>query len=194
LRAVRIKAKKMRNWLKTALFISAFSPCLISIALARMWDRGPTMDAAYYAFAGFIGILFVRYVVDAIRWKGESFPFVAKKVEANDALMLGVIVTYFLPFLGKAADITFGVVLAIMAVVCLAMWVSTSILPNPVLRLLNYRFYKAESASGVVYTLITQRELLDPKDIRKPVSAHQEVCPRGERRDDRKPDQYPQAG
>lgn len=32
--------------------------------------------------------------------------------------------------------------------------------------MLNYRFYKAESVNGVVYTLITQRDLLDPKEVK----------------------------
>ncbi|MEE7476622.1 hypothetical protein [Methylobacterium hispanicum] len=80
--------------------------------------------------------------------------------------MLGVIVTYFIPFIGKAADITVGVVLAILALVGAALWMSSSILPNPVLRVLGYRFYKAETANGVVYTLITQRDLLDPRHVR----------------------------
>lgn len=160
------EARGMRNALKTVMFVSALSPSLISVALARLWDRGPTWDALWYALAGCAGILLIRYIVDALRWNGETFPISLKKVEANDALMLGVIVTYFIPFIGKAADITVGVVLAILALVGAALWMSSSILPNPVLRVLGYRFYKAETANGVVYTLITQRDLLDPRHVR----------------------------
>ena len=56
--------------------------------------------------------------------------------------------------------------LAILALVGAALWMSSSILPNPVLRVLGYRFYKAETANGVVYTLITQRDLLDPRHVK----------------------------
>lgn len=162
----RVMRTGMRNYLKTIMFVSALSPSLISVSLARVWDHGPAWDAAYYAVAGCAGILLTRYIVDALRWNGETFPVTLKKVEANDALMLGVIVTYFIPFLGKAADITVGAVLAILALVGVALWFSSAILPNPVLRVLGYRFYKAESANGVVYTLITQRDLLDPRQVR----------------------------
>lgn len=155
----------MRNWVRTLLFLSAFSPCLVTIALSRIWDRGLTWDSAYYLFFGLLGILTVRYVVDAIRWHSESFPFIAKKIEANDALMLGVVATYFIPFIGRASDLTVGTVLLIVAGLFSVLWMSTSILPSPVMRILGYRFYKAESEHGVVYTLITQRDLLDPRAV-----------------------------
>jgi hypothetical protein len=32
---------------------------------------------------------------------------------------------------------------------------------------LSYRFYKAEAANGVVYTLITNRNLLDPANVKR---------------------------
>lgn len=50
--------------------------------------------------------------------------------------MLGVIVTYFIPFIGKAADITVGAVLVILALAGVAFWMSSSILFNLVLRVL----------------------------------------------------------
>ncbi|TXN72569.1 hypothetical protein [Methylobacterium sp. WL6] len=157
----------MRNWLKTALFVSALSPSLISVALARVWDKGGlTWDALWYAVPGFAGILVVRYIVDALRWNGETFPITLKKVEANDTLMLGIVATYFVPFIGKAIDITVGAVLAMLALGAVVLWMMSAIPANPVMRVLGYRFYKAEAANGVVYTLITQRDLLDPKQVR----------------------------
>jgi hypothetical protein len=156
----------MRNWLKTALFVSALSPSLISVAAARVWDRGPTWDALWYAVPGFAGILIIRYIIDALRWHGETFPITLKKVEANDALMLSIVASYFLPVLAKAIDITVGTVVALLAIVGLVLWMMSSIPANPLMRLLGYRFYKAEAANGVVYTLITQRDLLDPKQVK----------------------------
>jgi hypothetical protein len=121
----------MRNALKTVMFVSALSPSLISVALARLWDRGPTWDALWYALVGCVGILLIRYIIDALRWNGEIFPVTLKKVESNDALMLGVIVTYFIPFIGKAADITVGAVLVMLALAGVALWMSSSILGFP---------------------------------------------------------------
>lgn len=163
----------MRNWLKTALFVSAFSPALFSVALTRLWEQGPTWNSAYYAVGGCIGLLTLRYIVDALRWNGETLPIILKKIEANDAMMFGVIVTYFIPFVAKALDITFGGMLAVLGLACFGLWLSTSILPSPALRVMGYRFYKAEAANGVVFTLITDRDLLDPREVKtvKKISA-----------------------
>ena len=64
----------MRNALKTIMFVSALSPSLISVALARLWDSGPTWDALWYALAGCAGIFLIRYIVDALRWNGRGLP------------------------------------------------------------------------------------------------------------------------
>lgn len=156
----------MRNWLKTLLFISTFSPALISMAAARYGDKGYSPDVVYYAIAGLVGASLTLVVVRMIKRYGETIAFTAKKIESNDALMLGVIVTYVVPLAGKAADITYGVVLLIIGVLAVVFWISASILPHPLLRIMNYRFYKVESVSGVVFTLICERELLDPTQIK----------------------------
>jgi len=156
----------MRNWLKTLLFLSAFSPALVSVALARFWERGFSCDVAYYGIAGILGASATGIIIAGIKRYGEVINFRAKKIESNDALMLGMIGTYFIPFLGKAADITVSVVLVLLIVVAAVLWVSSSILPHPLLRALSFRFYKVESETGIVYTLITQRELLDPRDVK----------------------------
>lgn len=157
----------MRNSVKTALFISAFSPCLISVALARAWSTHTlTWDEIYYFGAGTLGCLVITYIISALRWHGEEFVFHAKKIEANDAALVGVMSTYFFPFIGKAADVSVGAVLALTAAVATVLWFQSSIIPNPLLRALSYRFYKAETDTGVVYTLITRRELIDPRNIR----------------------------
>jgi hypothetical protein len=44
-------------------------------------------------------------------------------------------------------------------------WVVSNIPSHPVLYLAKFRFYKIESESGMVYTLITRREIRSPKNI-----------------------------
>src|SRR4051812_44481327 len=102
----------MRNWLKTLLFLSVFSPALASIAAARYWGTHEfTSDIAYYALAGIAGCCLTLLILQAILKYGEEFTFNAKKIESNDALMIGIIITYFVPFMGKASEITVSVVL-----------------------------------------------------------------------------------
>lgn len=49
----------MRNALKAALFVSAFSPSLISVGAARLVSGAAFWDAIYYIVAGIIGALSV---------------------------------------------------------------------------------------------------------------------------------------
>lgn len=157
----------MRNWLKTVLFLSAFSPALISVAIARYLDKGWSWDVGYYAIAGIVGASISLKIMSAIRQHGEVVNFSAKKIESNDALMLGVFLSYAAPFVTRAPDITFTVVVAVFCGLALLQWMTSSLPPHPLLRLLSYRFYKVESDGGVVYTLITRRDLRDPKSIKK---------------------------
>src|SRR6266567_7592387 len=103
----------MRNALKAVLFVSAFSPALISVGASRLIAGAPFWDAIYYVVAGFIGSLSVVYILSALKWHGEVLPFQAKKIESNDALFFGVIITYIFPFFLRAADITLGIIVAL---------------------------------------------------------------------------------
>lgn len=156
----------MRNSLKTVLFVAAFSPALISVGLARLYAGSPFWDAIYYLFAGFVGSLLVVYILTVLKWRGEEFPFAAKKIESNDVLLLGVVVTYVFPFLARASEITVGAILLIGCLVWVVFWLTDATIPSPLMRLVGYRFYKIEAANGMVYTLITQREIFDPRDVK----------------------------
>lgn len=156
----------MRNALKAVLFVAAFSPALISVGASRIWAGGAFWDAIYYVVAGLFGALSVVYILSALQWKGEEFPFVAKKVESHDALLIGVVVTYIFPFFIRAGDVTVGIIATIGLVIAIICWITDASVPSPLLRVLGYRFYKAEAASGMVYTLISRRDILDPKNIK----------------------------
>ena len=157
----------MRNWLKTVLFLSAFSPALISVAVARYWEKGFSWEVIYYALAGLAGAAVSLAVIALIRRYGEVINFTAKKIESNDMLMLGVFVSYTIPFLTKSSDITVGIVIAVFCVLAVFQWLTSSLPPHPLLRILRYRFYKVESDGGVVYTLLTHRELRSPKSVKR---------------------------
>jgi len=159
-------SSKMRNVLKAVLFVGAFSPALISVGVARFFSGSPFWDAIYYVIAGFIGSLTVVYILSALKWKGEAFPFTARKIESNDVLLLGVVITYILPLVLRASDITIAVIV-LLGVVALFIFLFTDApVPSPLLRVIGYRFYKAEAENGMVYTLITRREIIDPRDVK----------------------------
>lgn len=155
----------MRNSLKALLFLSAFSPALISIGMMRLFSGASIWDAVYYVVAGLLGSLSVIGILSALKWHGESLPFHAKKIESNDALLLGIVVTYIVPFIGRASEITWGVIIALIGAAWVVFWFTDASVPSPLMRIFGFRFYKAESANGMVYTLITKRQINDPKDV-----------------------------
>lgn len=156
----------MRKTVKAALFAAAFSPALISVGVARVMSAGLSWDAVYYIAAGAFGCLSIFYIMQALKWYGESFSFKVKKIEPNDAMLLGIVITYILPFFSKASDITATLIISIFSLGFMFFWITDSILPSPLMRLMSFRFYKIESDAGVVYTLISNRDILDPKDIK----------------------------
>ena len=157
----------MRNWLKTLLFLSAFSPALLSIAVSRYMSQGFCQNEIYYGACGIGGIALGACIMRFLQFFGETLTFTAKKIEATDATMLAVVATYVIPFVGKASEITFSVMVALTGLLALVLWVTSALIPHPVLRFIGFRFYKVESANGVVFTIITTRDLLDPTDIKR---------------------------
>lgn len=156
----------MRNALKALLFLSAFSPALISIGVMRLLAGGVFWDAIYYVVAGVIGSLSVAYILSALKCHGEALPFHAKKIESNDVLLFGIVATYIFPFFGRASDITAGIVIALVLAAWVVFWFTDASIPSPLMRVFGFKFYKAESANGMVYTLITNRQINDPKDVK----------------------------
>ncbi len=156
----------MRNPLKALLFVSAFSPSLVSVGIGRIISGASFFDAVYYIVAGVFGSLTVVYIITALRWQGEAFPFQARKIESNDALLIGVVSTYIFPFFVRAADITAGIVVALIVVLWAVFWFTDATAPSPLMRVMGFRFYKAEASNGMVYTLITNRQIFDPSDVK----------------------------
>jgi hypothetical protein len=62
----------MRNALKAVLFVSTFSPALISVGVARLLSGAAFWDSIYYFVAGMIGTLSVVYILSALKWHGEA--------------------------------------------------------------------------------------------------------------------------
>lgn len=156
----------MRNWLKTLLFVSAFSPVLITLAYIRYDLYGQRVDVYQLVFVGVVGSILPIFIMKLIARSGESLRFDAKKIESNDFMLFAFVASYFSPFLIKASVLSLAEVLVILAAIGFMLWLIGSMPAHPLLRFFKFKFYKVESASGVVYVLISRRELKDPKDIK----------------------------
>lgn len=156
----------MRNWVKTLLFISAFSPVLLTLAWVKSESEGLSLSVLGLIVLGMVGIGVTVLIVHFITNLGESLAFRAKKIESSDWMLFVFIASYFSPFLASATsfDATQAVIIALGLLIIF--WMISSIPSHPTLRLLRFRFYKVELETGMIYTLIARRELGDPRDIR----------------------------
>ncbi|MCO1337029.1 hypothetical protein MO867_22145 [Microbulbifer sp. OS29] len=113
----------------------------------------------------FIGMTLPFLILSWVNSQTEALNFTAKKIESADYYLLVFLASYSSPIIMKIAEIDFGLMLLTVGVIFVVAWVVSNIPSHPVLYLAKFRFYKLESESGMVYTLITRREIRNPKNI-----------------------------
>ena len=157
----------MRDWLRTLLFMSAFSPALITLAYVRYETNGWSPDIPQLAFISIVGSALPFMIMTLIRRHGEVFRIQIKKVESNDFMLVAFLVSYLLPLVQRGASVSVNTIYVILLVLGLVLWLTSSLPAHPLLRvLMRFKFYKVEASNGVVYTMISKRLILDPKDIK----------------------------
>ncbi len=156
----------MRNWIKTILFVSAFSPTLLALAGVRYFSTGIDMIFYQLVAISLLGITLPFLILAWIKKESETINFTAKKVESADYLLLVFIGSYTAPIIMKVAEIDFVVTSLIVGILFIVAWLISHIPSHPILYIAKFRFYKIESNSGMVYTLITRREIRNPKSIK----------------------------
>ncbi len=156
----------MRNWLKTILFVSAFSPTLLALAGVRYFSTG--IDTIFYQLVAIslLGITLPFLILAWIKKESEIINLKVKKVESADYLLLVFIGSYTAPIIMKVAEIDFVITSLIVGILFVVAWLISNIPSHPILYIAKFRFYKIESDSGMVYTLITRREIRNPKSIK----------------------------
>ena len=112
----------MRNWLRTLLFISAFSPALITLAYVRYEVFGWRTDVLQLIFIGLIGSFMPLAIVSLVAKQGEVIAIQAKKVESHDIALLGFIVSYLLPLVAKGADMSINAIALLLLGIAGVMW------------------------------------------------------------------------
>ena len=155
----------MRDWLRTVLFLSAFSPALITMAYVRYDVHGWDTDVLQLGIIGLIGSMIPFAIMSLVKAHGEVFNINAKKVESNDFMLLAFIGSYLLPLVLKGAEVSVNAIAVVLVITAVILWLVSSLPAHPLLRAMSFKFYKIESSNGLVYTLIAKREILDPKNI-----------------------------
>lgn len=135
------------------------------LAAVRYFSNGIDIVLYQLVAVGLIGVALPFLILCWVSNETETLSFTAKKIESADYFLLVFIASYAAPVAMKIAKVDFGLMLLLVGVVFIIAWLISNIPSHPVLYLAKFRFYKVESDSGVVYTLITKREIRNPKSI-----------------------------
>ncbi|MDF3124665.1 hypothetical protein [Rheinheimera sp. 1928-s] len=156
----------MRNWLKTILFVSSFSPTLFVIAGVRFYSTCKIdLLAIQLVTISIIGTILPLLIIALLKKESEIYKFKAKKVESADYFLLVFVASYSAPIVMKLAEINAEATTAIISLIFIVSWFISNIPSHPLLYLLKYRFYKVESDDGMVFVLITKRQIRSPSNI-----------------------------
>ncbi len=155
----------MRNWLRTILFISAFSPALITMAYVKYDIYGLNREVIQLVIIGVLGTLLPIAIMRLVSEQGESFYIKVRKIESNDFILFAFIGSYLLPLVLKGTELSVSAIMTILFILGLILWLVNSIPTHPLLRMMRFKFYKLESTSGMVYILISKRQIKHPLEI-----------------------------
>lgn len=156
----------MRNWLKTILFVSSFSPTLLVLAGVRYYSIGK-LDSLVIQLSiiSVIGIVLPFLILALVRKEAQRVNFSAKKVESADYYLLVFLGSYASPVVMKIAEIDFLMAVITIGLIFVVAWFVSNIPSHPILYLFKFRFYKVESSDGMVYALITRRIIRSPSNV-----------------------------
>jgi len=155
----------MRDWLRTILFVSAFSPALITMSYVRYDVYGWRTDVLQLGIIGLIGSTIPLAIMALVKSQGEAFKIQVKKIESSDFMLLAFIGSYLLPLVLKGTNASVNLIAVILTFAGVVLWLISSLPAHPLLRVMRFKFYKIESSNGVVYTLVSKRAIIDPMDI-----------------------------
>jgi hypothetical protein len=155
----------MNLLLRTLFFASALAPAVLISAIARVWRTGGNLETWCWVAASATACVLPILVLVAAARQSAEIPFVAKKIESQEWVLVVVVISYFVPLITKIESLEVFAWIFLIAAVLLS--TLEAIPTHPVLHVLRYRFYKVEGANGTVYTLITRRRLLNASDLKK---------------------------
>lgn len=92
----------MRNWLKTVLFVSSYSPALLVLGGVRWYSIGEIDTlVVQLVIISILGVVLPLLILALLRAEAESINFKAKKVESTDYFLLVFVASYLAPIAMK---------------------------------------------------------------------------------------------
>lgn len=160
----------MTRFVNTLFAASAFSVTFLLLAVFKYWDKPDLFDFEFltYIFL-FILLSFLSWlIVLGIRAMGETMYIEnIKKIESKDNAVVPFIASFSAPSLLKIFDFDFSIIrIAFIAIVIFGFIVSY-VPVHPILRIIGFHFYKAETDDGIVFTLVTNRAIRNKDSIRE---------------------------
>lgn len=156
----------MNKFLRTLLFLASLSPVAFSLAYLNYEKNGIDQKFTQLIIIGILGSLIPLLIIYAIKNQGEKFPITVKKIESNDFIFIGFLLSYISPLALNGFELTIEKIFIFILVIGLILWFISDIPTHPLLRILNFKFYKIESSKGVVYILITKNKIKSPDEIK----------------------------
>lgn len=146
----------LAKWLLTS---TAIAPVALTYAWVA-YQAGSTQLALILGALCFALLMVCLGLLGYSRKTLERVSFTAKSVEAADSENVAFLLLYLLPlFTGKINELTWQIWVPMIAIFAVITATSYSYHFNPLLGMLDWHFYKVESADGITYVLITKKQL-----------------------------------
>ena len=152
---------------RAALLSSAFAPIMLIWAMVSLITHKCLEIKTITLFVLFLLFLFLPFIIFFIcknNFSGHSIQCTSLSLLNKGGE--GFIGTYLLPFLSYAiTDSWYLLMVIILLALTLIMWINNSYYYNPLLPIFGYRFYEITNSSDVKYIVLSNRKVLDIKDI-----------------------------
>ena len=146
--------------------LTAAAPILISVGYV---DARKSGDYQLAIIALFTCVLLGALAIQIIRLashKLEVLNVKFTKIKSANRDVIGFYIAYVLPLLFRGAGLAdFGSLILGSSMLVYVIWATRSLQVNPVLGMLGYSFYEAETDGGITYLLITKRTINSVKNV-----------------------------
>lgn len=148
---------------KIILTATAMSPVGLVFAWIQFQNENYISSAFFLLFAVFLFWLCYKLIARAQK-KLEHLNFSIETVEAADRESIGFLLLYILPLFTASLDkLNWQIWIPIIIIFSIIVGTGYSYHFNPLLNLLGWHFYKVTTPEGVIYVLLTKKELRNTK-------------------------------
>lgn len=134
-----------------------------------------TAKAIIISVVGIIGLIFSFYSVIVVKLSNQTeiVPISVASVKSKDRMIIGAIASYLLPLANFVfADYILLISIVIAIIAMLALVLTNTVWPNPILILWGYHFYEISNANGSeeLPLISTRKSIQNSKTINKVIT------------------------